>query len=621
MSKKRPPQTASLDWKPSAWHGAVPHCIDAPSLRLGNRVRLRLRVDREAPVERACLRTCPDGEEAWAEMTPDAEDATSRWWSATVRLANPSFTYRFYLHTPDGGFYLNARGLTRITPLDHFDFRLLAEPSTPAWVPDAFFYQVFPERFARGASRPDRHPLHDTLRPWGERPRSHQRGGGYEHFGGDLWGVADHLDHLQELGATALYLNPIFVAPSNHKYDVSDYTHVDDSFGGDAALLALRRALDERGMRCILDVTPNHCGITHDWFVRARHDEHAPTRDFFRFHGSDQYECWLGVRSLAKLDYRSQALRAAMYEGDDSILRRWLRPPWRADGWRLDVANMVGRCGADQLAHEVGRGIRRAVKEEAPDSYLLGEHFHDGTPHLQGDELDASMNYRGFMFPTLEWLVGPEVPTAFRRGWASPHALSSEALLEQWQEYLAAIPWAVARQQFNLLGSHDTPRILTLVREDLRLLRIAVTLLFTFPGAPCVYYGDEVGLPGGRDPDNRRCMPWNPAQWNHDIWGEYRAIARMRREHEALRHGAWQPLLGQGDVVAFARESAQERCIVVACRGTDAPAAIPVRAAALADGSTLTELRSGATSTVQGGHLAVPGLGVAGAQVWSHATR
>ena len=274
------------------------------------------------------------------------------------------------------------------------------------------------------------------------------------------------------------------------------------------------------------------------------------------------------------------------------------------------------RCGADHLGHEVGRGIRRAVKAESPDAYLLGEHFHDGTPHLQGDELDASMNYRGFMFPVYEWLAGAEIPQAFKRGWAPARALPSDVLLEQWQEYLAAIPWAVARQQFNLLGSHDTPRVLTVLHEDLRLLRIALTLLFTFPGVPSVYYGDEVGLLGGRDPDNRRCMPWDPSAWNSAVWHEYRETARMRREHAALRRGAWQPLLGQDDTLAFSRETASERCLVVACRGTTAPAIIPVRAAALADGVVLTEARTGATSTVCHGFLDVPGLASAGAQVW-----
>lgn len=617
MSPKKSPRTALHDWKPSVWHGDVPRCIEARSLSLGGKVTLRLRADREAPIERVCLRTCPDGEEAWSEMEADGEDAASRWWQARVRVANPSFGYRFYLHTPEGAWYFNARGLTRITPLDAFDFRLLVDAGMPSWVPDAFFYQVFPERFARGTSRPAPHPLAQVLRQWGDRPRPHTRGGGYEHFGGDLWGLAEHLDHVQELGANALYLNPIFAAPSNHKYDVADYHRVDESFGGDEALLSLRRALDERGLRCILDVTPNHCGITNEWFVRARDDEQAPTRDFFRFYGPDQYECWLGVRSLAKLDYRSPGLREAMYEGHDAVLRRWLRSPWRADGWRLDVANMVGRCGADQLGHEVGRGIRRAVKAEFPDAYLLGEHFHDGTPHLQGDEIDASMNYRGFMFPVYEWLAGADIPQAFKRGWAPARALPSDVLLEQWQEYLAAIPWAVARQQFNLLGSHDTPRVLTVLHEDLRLLRIALTLLFTFPGVPSVYYGDEVGLLGGRDPDNRRCMPWDPSAWNAAVWQEYRDLARMRREHEALRRGAWQSLVGQDDTLAFSRETASERCLVVACRGTSAPPAIPVRAAALADGTVLTEARTGATSTVCRGFLDVPGLASAGAQVWT----
>lgn len=244
----------------------------------------------------------------------------------------------------------------------------------------------------------------------GERPRSHSESGAIEFFGGDLQGIIQRLNYIEDLGASALYLTPIFTSPSNHKYDVENYREVDPHFGGNAALIALRQTLDERGMKLMLDMVPNHCGATNPWFLAAQADPAAPTADFFTFYrNSAEYESWLGVGSLPKLNYHSQRLRETMYAGEDAIMRYWLRPPFRIDGWRLDVANMLARQGESQFEHKVGRGIRRAIKQEAPHAYLIGENFYDGTPQLQGDELDATMNYRGFSLPLLHWLVGFEI--------------------------------------------------------------------------------------------------------------------------------------------------------------------------------------------------------------------
>ena len=236
-----------------------------------------------------------------------------------------------------------------------------------------------------------------------------------EFYGGDLPGITGKLDYLAGtssssgpgLGVNALYLNPVFTAYSNHRYDVADYDNVDPHLGGNAALAELRRGLTDRGMRYMLDIVPNHCGFMHPWFRAAQADPAAATAEFFTFrHHPDDYECWLGVRSLPKLNYRSPRLREAIYAGPDAVFRRWLRPPYAADGWRVDVANMLGRHGVDQLGAEVARGIRQAVKAENPDAYLLGENFFDATAQLQGDGWDASMNYAGFTMPLWYWLRG-----------------------------------------------------------------------------------------------------------------------------------------------------------------------------------------------------------------------
>jgi alpha-glucosidase len=286
-------------------------------------------------------------------------------------------------------------------------------------------------------------------------------------------------------------------------------------------------------MRLILDVTPNHCGSENVWFLQALADMNAPTAEYFTFyHYPDDYETWLGHKSLVKLNYRSQALREVMYRAEDSVMRRWLHEPYRIDGWRLDVANMTARQGMVQLSHKIWREMRRAVKADNPQAYLFGENFYDGTPHLQGDELDAIMNYQGFTLPLWNWLHHPDdhenLPPQ-----ADPIPLSTEALAEQWTRFRAAVPWAITAQQFNLVDSHDTPRILNIVGGDKTRVKLAVALLMTVPGVPCVYYGDEIGMEGGHDPDNRRCMSWDESTWDHDLSTYFKRLIQLRRSAPA----------------------------------------------------------------------------------------
>jgi alpha-glucosidase len=304
-----------------------------------------------------------------------------------------------------------------------------------------------------------------------------------------------------------------------------------------------------------------------------------------------------------------------MYAGPDSIMRHWLRPPYRIDGWRIDVANMLARQGESQLGHKIGRGLRRAVKAEAPDAYLLGENFYDGTPHLQGNELDATMNYSGFTLPLLGWLTGADV-VSIQLGASPGPLLPTEALAAQWRSYMATIPRQVARQQFNLLGSHDTPRILTTLGDDRRLLRLAVALLFLFPGVPSVYYGDEIGMTGGGDPDCRRCMVWDEAAWDRELRQYYQALIRLRRTAPALKYGGFQVLYAAGETIAFQREAPGQRLIAVARRQADGLHTLLVSHAGLGDGATLRELLSGAVAQVQGGHLSIAGLAGPGVQIW-----
>jgi alpha-glucosidase len=365
-------------------------------------------------------------------------------------------------------------------------------------------------------------------------------------------------------------------------------------------------------MHLVLDVTLNHCGWKHPWFEAAQADAAAPTAEYFTFHRHpDHYESWLGHRSLPKLNYRSEKLRDVLFRAPDSVLRRWLKDPYCVDGWRFDVANMQGRQGALQLGHKIGRQIRRAVKADNPQAYLFGEHFHDATPNLQGDELDATMNYQGFAIPLWRWLAGADQGMF---GWAPESAdrtlLPAEYLAEQWTRYRAAVPWVITRQQYNLLGSHDTARILTMLGGAKVLVRLAAVMLFTYPGVPSIYYGDEIGMEGGSDPDNRRCMIWDESVWDHDLRRHFQKLAWLRRNDPALVRGGFQSLYARDGLLAFQRQSEEQRLVVIGYRGPDdlAEAAIPVRHGAIRDGARFEDLLNGGAYTVAGGALRLTNL-------------
>ena len=614
-----------LHWSHSVHHdGSSCYVVAKETISLGSTVKLRVRTGLEAPVESVFVRSNPDGEQHMAPLQLTAKDSASCWWEGDIHVRMLRNNYRFLLLTAEGDWWLTAAGMMRYTPTDAMDFRILAHYHSPTWVHDTVFYQIFPDRFADGDPsnnvRDHEYECYGkpvVARPWGEIPRSIREAGAVEFFGGDLWGIIQHLDYLQDLGINALYLTPVFTSPSNHKYDTVDYRHVDAHFGGDEALIALRNALDERDMRLMLDFVPNHCSSEHPWFLAAQADLNAPSAEFFTFYQwPDEYETWLGVRSLPKLNYRSLRLREQMYAGEDSIARHWLKPPFRIDGWRVDVANMLARQGDSQLEHKVGRGLRRAIKSIAPQAYLIGENWYDGSPQLQGDELDATINYRGFSVPLQQWLAGFDASLAWRPGMQDPHMLPTAALADQWRAFIAAIPWQIAAQQFNLLGSHDTRRIQTVVGEDEALERIAAMLLFTFPGTPSVYYGDEIGIGGGGDPDNRRCMIWDQRAWDSGRRAFYRQCTHLRRSSPALRHGGFQILYAAGETLAFMREAPEERLVVVARRAADGLDALPVRHGGLPDGLVLKEVISGAETVVEQGMLSLSDLPGAGIQVW-----
>lgn len=611
-----------LDWTAGVHHDGSALYVSNPLPKLGETIQLRIRLPANAPIKAVFIRTAPDGENLHTAMQRSDSDGATQWWEGDLIAVMPQNHYRFKIMTETGwAYHLTAAGISRFERPDWFDFKLVANFEAPSWLPDTVFYEIFPDRFHNGnpeltpkpgAWRYQRFSV--TNQAWGESPKSYQEAGNLNFFGGDLPGIAQKLDYLEDLGVNTIYLTPIFLSTSNHRYDVSDFDQIDPHLGGNQGLADLRAALDARHFRLILDITLNHCGYLNKWFTDAQANlQHSPTADFFTFYNNhpDQYESWLGVRSLPKLNYRSEKLRAAMWGNPDSIMRKWLKPPYRIDGWRLDVANMQGRQGEIQLGHKIGRALRRAVKSENPDAYVFGEHFFDGTPNLQGDELDASMNYAGFTFPLWQWLSGRENGLEWRPQSSDTSPLPAEAMADAWTLYRAAIPWIVQRQQFTLLDSHDTIRIFEKMNGEKAWIRLAALFQMTYPGVPCVYYGDEIGMEGGADPDNRRTMPWDESAWDHDMHAHYKRIIHLRRTQPALIEGGFQQLYAEGPVAVFQRQSKEQRLIIVGYRGPERlhQITIPIWPSGLGEGAILVDLLNGGERyTVADGSITLTGL-------------
>ena len=414
---------------------------------------------------------------------------------------------------------------------------------TPTWVKHAVFYQIFPERYANGDSRND--PA--SVQPWGTPPTLHNL------MGGDLQGIIDHLDDLQALGITALYLNPIFQATTSHKYNTYDYFKIDPHFGTLETFQRLVDELHKRDMKLILDAVFNHCGrgffAFHDI---VENGPHSPYVDWFhilkfpihpyegRFPAN--YRTWWDFRELPKFNTDNQAVRSYLLD----VARYWIEQG--ADGWRLDVPNEI----ADHL---FWREFRDVVKAVNPDAYIVGEIWKDGSPWLQGDQFDAVMNYL-FRDLCTEFFAEKKLP-------AGEFGAGIDRLISLYHP-------EVTYAQLNLLGSHDTARFLTMAHQAgdhaLERVKLANLMLMIYPGAPCIYYGDEIGIQGENDPDCRRCYPWNnQQQWNQDLLSATKEYTALRHAHAALRTGHFTTLLADSNmnVYACARWNAEEQLLIV----------------------------------------------------------
>ena len=432
--------------------------------------------------------------------------------------------------------------------------------TTPDWVKDAVIYQIFPDRFAQSEhlSKPG------NLEPWNAPPTV------YGFKGGDLVGVIEKLDYLQDLGITAIYFNPIFQSASNHRYHTHDYFKVDPLLGGDQAFTNLLAEAHRRNIHIILDGVFNHasrgffqfnhlleCGSSSpyiDWFTPHKFPLNA-------YQGKPNYECWAGLPALPKFNFENPQVREFIFE----VTRHWLE--MGIDGWRLDVPSEIND-------NDFWREFRTVVKGINPDAYIVGEIISEASRWLQGDQFDAVMNYQ-FTKACLGFFGGESINRRLENGFMgfpSTPELTATQFAQRVAELLTIYPKPAVLAQMNLLSSHDMPRFLSLVSNDTKLYRMAVLFQMTYPGSPCLYYGEEIGLKNGPDrrpEDARYAFPWDERDWDIELLSFVKKCIEIRKAHPALRRGEFIPLFAKDQMVVYARRLFEEFIVVAINIGSE----------------------------------------------------
>ncbi len=533
------------------------------------------------------------------------EDGVFAYYRTVLPPAKEKTAYFFRLQYGDQYGFYTKYGYFHEYRTDGW-FEILRDYKTPDWAKGAVMYQIYPDRFCNGDKSNDVQTGEYTylgrtverVEDWDSLPEPTDI---HRFYGGDLQGIMDKLDYLQELGIEALYLNPIFVSPSNHKYDIQDYDHIDPHFGrivrekispenagtdnalyiarttdlvnleaSDALFAELVQAAHERGIRVIIDGVFNHCGAFHKWLDRenlygeegkgAYLHAKSPYRNYFYWQEGNNYDGWWGHANHPKLNAEgSVALRNALI----AIGRKWVSPPYNADGWRLDVAADLGRTA--DFNHRFWSVFRKAVKDVSQDKLILAEHYGDASPWLQGDQWDSIMNYDAFMEPLTWFLTGVSKHSTERRDDLYNNA---DAFWGGMIYQMSRLPAQAIQVSMNELSNHDHSRFLTRTNRrtgrlenegaeaagenvDKAVMREAVLFQMTWPGAPTVYYGDEAGMVGWTDPDNRRTYPWGKE--DGALIAFHKKLISLRKEHQTLRSGSLRPLYGGYGVIAYGR--------------------------------------------------------------------
>lgn len=542
---------------------------DAPTL--GDRVRVRVRIPQNfGPVTAVRTRSNPNREPRFAVASIVASVDGWDWWEAEIEVENPVHGYRFLIKTGTGrNLWLNSTGLHTIETLDSEDFKLITYPAPPKWAAETVMYQIFPDRFARSAAADDRE-LPEWAEPaqWGDEPIHIGPSTAAQFYGGDLQGIIDHLDHLERLGVTMIYLTPVFPARSNHRYDALSFSEVDPLLGGDEAYIALIAEAHKRGFTVIGDLTSNHSGDAHEWFRASHRTPGAPESEFYYWLDDEQvdYVSWLGVPSLPKFNWNSEELRNRFIQGPDSVVAKWLKEPYGLDGWRIDVANMTGRYLDEDLNQDVRRIIRQTMIDVNPNTILLGESTNDASSDFQGDAWHGAMTYTNFTRPVWGWLsTGERESSYFGLPFGTIPEYNGGEVFAAHRAFAAGFPWRVRLSNMNALDTHDTPRFLTHAIPGA--VPVALGMSLTLPGIPVIFAGDEFGLVGDDGEHSRTPLPWDTADDAAASIDLYSALIALRTRHSSLNTGGLRWLHASDDVLVYVREDASESVLIVAARG------------------------------------------------------
>jgi cyclomaltodextrinase / maltogenic alpha-amylase / neopullulanase len=462
-------------------------------------------------------------------MIKVATDRFFDYWQTSVKPEHRRFSYGFRFHSGAETVWMTETGIFTEEPEapgGFYDRPYIHEIDlfeAPEWAKSAVFYQIMPDRFENGDFSNDP----EEILPWGAQPTSES------FFGGDLQGIINRLDYLVDLGITAVYLTPIFEAPTNHKYDTTDYKKVDPHFGDLKLLKKLVQEAHAKGLRIVFDAVFNHISANSPQFKDViEHGEQSKYVNWFHINefpvkveeGKPNYDAFGFYAQMPKLNTAHPETREYLLD----IAEYWLKEV-EMDGWRLDVAN--------EIDHNFWREFRSRIKAINPEAYIIGEVWNDSLRWLQGDQFDSVMNYP-LSDRLIEFLQKDNMD-------AATFAAYIGGLLMRY-------PQQANEVLFNLMASHDTPRVLTQLGGDKRKLKLAIAFLLTFTGTPCIYYGDEIGLEGEGDPDCRKCMIWEQDKQDRDLHQSYKQLIQLRKEHPALRTGHF----------AFLKADKQERPLI-----------------------------------------------------------
>ncbi|WP_017436513.1 alpha-glycosidase [Saccharococcus caldoxylosilyticus] len=450
-----------------------------------------------------------------APMVKSGSDDLFDYWFIEVIPPYRRLRYGFELTSGNEKIVYTEKGFYHEAPTDdtayYFCFPFLNKIDifhAPEWVKDTVWYQIFPERFANG---------NPAIDPEGTLPWASEDPTSTSFFGGDLEGIIQHLDYLVDLGVNGIYLTPIFHAPSNHKYDTTNYFEIDPHFGDKQTFKKLVDLCHEKGIRVMLDAVFNHCGYYFAPFQDVlKNGEASKYKDWFHIHEfplqttpRPNYDAFAFVAQMPKLNTENPEVKKYLLD----VAAYWIQE-FDIDGWRLDVAN--------EIDHQFWREFRQVVKSMKPDVYILGEIWHDAMPWLRGDQFDAVMNY-------------PFTNGAIR--FFAKNEIGAKQFANIITNVLHSYPENVNEVAFHLLGSHDTPRILTVCDNDVRKVKLLFLFQLSFTGSPCIYYGDEIGMTGGQDPGCRKCMVWEEEKQNRDILEHVKKLIALRKAHPAFRRG------------------------------------------------------------------------------------